>query len=219
MQLSTSHHPTTFWQSARMWRAMDTSRQTFMCSLKNLKPTSVGHHRIVECFQEEEKEEKVKVSFHVGRSPTKFQKIVGQRYLHVLKCKPLFNHNFGGPLECGGPWTHAPRLPCIHYTIFNLQVPVTEDFEDQFQKEEVILTWRRRRLLGEPGFEKMRVVSWHIQTLPHQIPSSFGRVCPCSHQNMADGRPTWKLTLSRATSNMYIRQRVLKSTPIQNQHL
>lgn len=34
--------------------------------------------------------------------------------------------HFGGPLECEGPWTHATRLPCAHWRIFNLQVPVAK---------------------------------------------------------------------------------------------
>lgn len=33
-----------------------------------------------------------------------------------------------------------------------------------------MVTWRRR-FLGGPKFERMRVVSWHLQTLPHHIPS------------------------------------------------
>ena len=40
---------------------------------------------------------------------------------------------------------------------------------------------RRRRLVGGSGFEKMRVDSWHIQTLPHHISSTLGQVCPHSH--------------------------------------
>jgi hypothetical protein len=38
-----------------------------------------------------------------------------------------------------------------------------------------LVTWRRR-LVGGPRFEKTRVVSWHIRTLLHQIPSIFGQV-------------------------------------------
>ena len=47
-----------------------------------------------------------------------------------------------------------------------------------------------------PGFEKMGVASRHIQTLPYQIPSTFGQVCPYSHYNLVGERPTWKHTLS-----------------------
>ena len=43
-----------------------------------------------------------------------------------------------------------------------------------------LVTWRRR-LVGGPRFEKMRVVSWHIRTLPHQIPSIFGQFHRYSH--------------------------------------
>ena len=53
---------------------------------------------------------------------------------------------------------------------------------------------RRRRLVGRPKFEKMGVTSWHIQTLPHQIPSTFGQVFPHSHYNLVGDRPTWILT-------------------------
>jgi hypothetical protein len=34
---------------------------------------------------------------------------------------------------------------------------VTKVFDDQFKKENEVLTWRRRRLVREPRFEKMRV--------------------------------------------------------------
>ena len=40
-----SHHPTTFWWSARMWRVVNTGCQTSMCSLKNLQATNYGHRR------------------------------------------------------------------------------------------------------------------------------------------------------------------------------
>ena len=46
------------------------------------------------------------------------------------------------------------------------------------------------------GFEKMRVASWHIQTLSHLIPSIFEQVCPYSHYNMLGKWSTWKLTLT-----------------------
>ena len=39
-------------------------------------------------------------------------------------------------------------------TLFNLQVSVTEGLKIGF---------KRRRLVGGFGFEKMRVASWHIQ--------------------------------------------------------
>ena len=41
--------------------------------------------------------------------------------------------------------------------------------------------------------------TWHIRTLPHWIPSTLGRICPYSHQNMVGQQPTWKLTLSTHT--------------------
>jgi hypothetical protein len=37
---------------------------------------------------------------------------------------------------------------------------VTEGFEDRFQGEEKVLTWRR--FIGGLGFEKMRVANWHM---------------------------------------------------------
>ena len=44
-------------------------------------------------------------------------------------------------------------------------------------------------------FEKMGVASWHTRDLLHQIPSTFGEVCPHSNYNLVGERPTWKLTL------------------------
>jgi hypothetical protein len=57
--------------------------------------------------------------------------------------------------------------------LVNIQVPVTKGLETGFR--------RRRRLVSGLGFEKMRVASWHIQNLPHHVPSTFGQVCPHSH--------------------------------------
>jgi hypothetical protein len=37
-------------------------------------------------------------------------------------------------------------------------------------------------------------LGWHIWTLPHHIPPTFGRVCSYLHQNLVGKRPTWKLT-------------------------
>jgi hypothetical protein len=50
--------------------------------------------------------------------------------------------------------------------LYNLQVAVTEGFEDQWSRASSLVTWRRR-FAGGPGFEMMRVASWHIQTPPH----------------------------------------------------
>ena len=36
----------------------------------------------------------LKVSYHVGRSPTGFYKIMGRRCSHVFKRKPLSSHIF-----------------------------------------------------------------------------------------------------------------------------
>ena len=44
-----------------------------------------------------------------------------------------------------------------------------------------ILGNRGKRLVSGLGFEKMILYSWHIRTLPHQIPSTFGQVCFHSH--------------------------------------
>ena len=81
--------------------------------------------------------------------------------------------------------------------LFNLQVLVTQGLATSL---------RRRRLVGGPGFEKMRVDSWHIQTLPDQVPSTFGQVCHYSHQNLVGEWPTWKLTLIP----LYIQQEASK---------
>ena len=77
-----------------------------------------------------------------------------------------------------------------------------QKIEDQLQeKEEVITLWRR--LVSGPKFEKLRVSSWHIRTLPHQIPSTSGRVCPYSHQNLVGSWPTWTQTLTHFSLDWY----------------
>jgi hypothetical protein len=62
---------------------------------------------------------------------------------------------------------HAPTK-----VLLNLQVLVIEGLKIGF---------RRRRLVGVPKFEKMRVASWHIRTQPRHISSTSWRVCPYSH--------------------------------------
>ena len=69
---------------------------------------------------------------------------------------------------------HAPTE-----THFNLQVHVNERLKTNLRR-------RKRRLLGVLKFEKIRVTNWHIQTLPHQIQSTFGQVCPYSHYNQVE---------------------------------
>lgn len=46
--------------------------------------------------------------------------------------------------------------------------------------------------MGGPRFENMRVASWHTR---HQIPSTFGGVCPYCHYDLVGERPMWKFTL------------------------
>ena len=53
----------------------------------------------------------IKVSFHVGHSPTKFYINVCWRCSHVQVAN---QPHYGGLLECGGLWTWAARLPCAH---------------------------------------------------------------------------------------------------------
>jgi hypothetical protein len=90
-----------------------------------------------------------------------------------------------GLLECRGMWRWVARLPASTKAFLILQVLVTTG---------VKIGFRRRRLVGGPGFEKVKVASWHIQTLPHYIPSTCAWVCPYSHLNLVGKRPTWKLT-------------------------
>ena len=39
---------------------------------------------------------------------------VDWRCLHVVNYKLPFQPHSSGPLEYGGPYTHATRLPCAH---------------------------------------------------------------------------------------------------------
>ena len=43
-------------------------------------------------------------------------------------------------------------------TLFNLQVPVIEGLKTNFKRRRRVLAWRRR-LIGGPKFEKMRVAN------------------------------------------------------------
>ena len=124
----------------------------------------------------------LRVSSHVGRSPTRFQIMMGWRCSHVNKHKPPTNHimvacqNVGG---CGhGPQDfHTPTK-----AFFNLQAPVVKGLKTGYRRgggfnlEEEVSRWSR--------FEKMIVASSHIRTLPNHIPFAFGRVCPYSHQKL-----------------------------------
>ena len=138
-------------------------------------------------YKEHPKMWALRVSSNVGHSPTRFQIIMDWRCSHVDKYKPPINHimvtyqNVEG-CDHGLLDFHAPTK-----SLFNLQMPVTEGLKTGFKK-------KRRRLVDESGFKKMRVASWGTCTLPHQIPSTFRRVCPYSHQNLTSGKPTWKLT-------------------------
>ena len=68
------------------------------------------------------------------------------------------------------------------------------------------LTSAGHRRFWRPGLEEeeasrwardlMGIAGWHIQTLSHQVPSTFGRLCLYSHHIMLGERPTWNLTLS-----------------------
>ena len=97
----------------------------------------------------------------------------------------------------------------------------------------LVMGRRRRRLSDGPGFEKMGVASWHIQTLPRQIPSTFGadfslfiveyggqvglhghsplvwnQACP-GHQNIHAWQLTWKPSHSKSTTQLESRCQVL----------
>ena len=41
------------------------------------------------------------------------------------------------------------------------------------------------------------IINNQAKEVAHQIPSAFGRVCPCSHQNMVGKRSTWTLALTQ----------------------
>jgi hypothetical protein len=47
----------------------------------------------------------------------------------------------------------------------------------------------------DPDSRKWELLVDTYERYPHQIPSTFGRVCPYLHQNLAGERRTWKLTL------------------------
>ena len=76
------------------------------------------------------------------------------------------------------------------WMLLDFHAPTKESLTYKCQLLKFLKTgFRRRTLLRGPGFEKMVVASWHIQTLLHHISSTFGRVCRKSHENMVDERP------------------------------
>ena len=107
-----------------------------------------------------------RVSFHVGRSRTRFYIIVVLEVSHVYKHKLTTNHILGAYWNvegCGHMLLdfHAPTKTLLNLT--------STGSKNGFRRRR-----RRRRLIGGLIFEKMRVASWHI---PHQIPSTFEQIC------------------------------------------
>ena len=124
--------------------------------------------------------------FHVGRTPIRLQKIRGRRYSHVVKHKPPPNHIMAAHqnVESHG---HGPLdFHSVPLEVLSLHVLVTERLK---------IAFRRRMLIGGLGYEKMGTTSWHIRNLPYTVPSTFGWVCPYSHQNLVGEWHAWKLTL------------------------
>ena len=86
----------------------------------------------------------------------------------------------------------------------NFHAPTKESIAYNYWSPKILKTSfnrRRRRLVRGPIFEKIEVASWHIHTLPHKFPSTFGWVCPCSHQNMMGEQPQWNPTLKPTPLN------------------
>ena len=90
------------------------------------------------------------VSFHVGHSLTRFYKIVGRMRCHVLKHKPPSNHIM---VVCYNVKGHGQGLLDFH-------APTKEFLACKCWTPKVLKTsFRRRRLVGGPGFENMGVAS------------------------------------------------------------
>ena len=143
----------------------------------------------------------LRLSFHVGFSSTIIQIRVGWRCSHVANHKLPSKHTLAVrqnvevcrhmPLDF-----HVPTKEILTYKCRSLK---NQDWlktqKNHCWSRTPFLVTGRRRLVGGPGFEKMGVASWHKQTLPHQIPSTFGWVYSYSHQNLVGEWSTWKLTL------------------------
>ena len=121
-----------------------------------------------------------KSEFPCKHSPTRLSKIVGWRLPHVLKRSrhPTAFQQFDRTWRVMdmGRQTFMHPLKTSTY-----KCQSSKDFKTGLRR-------RRRRLVGGYGFEEMGVARWHIRTLPHWMPSTFGWVCPYSHQNLMGER-------------------------------
>ena len=70
--------------------------------------------------------------------------IMSQSCSHVVNHKLPSNHILGVHQNLEGHRHEPLDFHAPHQRISNLQVPINEDFEDRFQKEEEAPTWRRR---------------------------------------------------------------------------
>ena len=116
---------------------------------------------------------------------------MGQRCSHVVKHKAISHHNMVVCHNVEGRGHMPPDFHALTKKSLTNKCPSLNDYdrlniqENQCWYRSPFLITGRRKLVSGSGFERMGVASWHIQTLPHQIPSTFGWVCPYSHYDMA----------------------------------
>ena len=136
-----------------------------------------------------------KVNFQrVSTRPLAHNILVNNSELEVYACRSAQAANqphSGGLPECRGPWTQATGLPSTHKSTFQ---PTNADHRrigDRFQEEEEVLT-QRRRLVGGPGFGKMRVAQLaHTNPIPPDpIYTQPRLVLIPTFQNMEGKQPT-----------------------------
>ena len=125
--------------------------------------------------------------------PLRFQKMMGRRCLHVVKDKPSSNHIPAIPQNVAGCEHGQLDFHVLTKESSTYKFPSLKDYKPSFRRRRFILEEGGQQV--DPKLRSWEVASWHIRTLPHHIPSTFERVCPQSHQNLVDERPTCKLTL------------------------
>jgi hypothetical protein len=90
----------------------------------------------------------------------------------------------------------------------------------------------RRRSVGEPGFQKMGVASWHIRTLPPtKFPLHLDKFVLIRIKNLVGKRLTWKVTLGDGalwrgqvfwpdySNNALLRSQICPNCVVETSHL
>ena len=113
----------------------------------------------------------IRVNFHVGCSPTRFQIIIGWGCSHVFKNKLPSNHNLAVHQNVEGCGHGVARLPCTESKPTSVG---HRRFKRPVQEEKGDLTLRRR-LVRWPIFERWEQLVDTYEPNPTILPLQLGR--------------------------------------------